>query len=282
MDKELIEKLAKAGLIVGEVAQVPHYSCGVRAGIPEMPGDYAGEYSFIPKSLLKTSSYTIEVRGESMRDFDLKDGDELLCRSQSTADSGDIVIASIDGSFTVKTFFEDEEGLKWLLPGNPDFQPIQLTPDRDCRIVALVLNIIHKAPRTSYNECMRILKRQKVVKKRTFTNSDIARALKVAQQYIAENNMSESRSWYAAYRVFVDREIVGEGEYSSFNSILQEIMGEEAPSINIRDMRTNMEIGSFALPVIMWNVNDAPVAGKRFADYLELARRINLALVGKS
>lgn len=136
-----------------EWVEVPYYSSGVRAGIPERPGDEAYETISIPKEFAAIINFVIPVKGESMRDFGLQEGDNLCVHSQPTADNGDIVVASIDGECTVKTYYEDVDGSKWLVPGNPDFKPIYLDPDSDVRIFGVVKQIMQINPHVSLCDC---------------------------------------------------------------------------------------------------------------------------------
>jgi repressor LexA len=66
----------------------------------------------------------LQVRGDSMVDAAICDGDWVVVRQQQVADNGDIVAAMIDGEATVKTF-KRADGHVWLIPHNPAYQPIQ-------------------------------------------------------------------------------------------------------------------------------------------------------------
>ena len=113
-----------------EWVNVLYFPNGVRAGVPIDAGDDTSETIAIPKTFADDISFVVPVRGQSMRDFDLHEGDKLLVRYTECADNGDFVIASIDGGNTVKVYYEDENGDRWLVPGNPDFRPILLSPTK--------------------------------------------------------------------------------------------------------------------------------------------------------
>lgn len=268
-----IEALINAGAEIGEVMMVPYYGCGVQAGLPTDMGDPDMGSMYVPKDLVGDGTiYTIRVRGESMTGFDIREGDTLMVCLQNTARSGDIVIASINGTCTVKTFFEDETGNNWLLPGNPAFEPILLNPDDNNRIAGVVKQIMHESPRISYRECVSIIRQSKKEQKHVISQADIAHALRVACDAMAERGMSGSRPWFAVYRAFTDKDVIARGDYQGFVSLLDSIMGEEAPSINIKDMRANIDVGCFQKPLALWNEANAPVRGKRYHDYLEIAK----------
>ena len=68
--------------------------------------------------------FALRVQGSSMINAGILDGDHVVVRPQSTADTGDIVVALLDDEATVKRFRRDTHGGIWLLPENPDYQPL--------------------------------------------------------------------------------------------------------------------------------------------------------------
>ena len=86
------------------------------------------------------SLYMLEVRGESMVDAAICDGDWVVVRQQPVADNGDIVAAMIDGEATVKTY-RQRDGHVLLMPHNPDFQPI---PGDEATILGRVTAVLRK------------------------------------------------------------------------------------------------------------------------------------------
>ena len=68
--------------------------------------------------------FALLVQGYSMINAGILDGDHVVVRPQSTADTGDIVVALLDDEATVKRFRRDTHGGIWLLPENPDYQPL--------------------------------------------------------------------------------------------------------------------------------------------------------------
>lgn len=278
--QDFVEQLRKIGLeLVTDVewAEIPFYSCGVQAGLPNEAGDYAGETVTVPQEFLRECDYAVAVRGESMRDYDLKEGDKLLVNVQDVADNGDIVIASVDGGMTVKAYYEDRAGHKWLVPGNKNFLPISL--DRtDARIMGRVRRIIHRSPRVDVNVLAQTVEEAQSDNAVDYGREAVALAVGRAREYMETKRMGESRAWFAVYRVFVDRGIVKAGDYAGFQNLLTEVLGDEAPVLNVRDMRYNLDVQSFAKPLSLWNANDAPVTLRRFFDYMEVARRTNEGL----
>ena len=78
--------------------------------------------------------FALRVRGDSMIGAGILSGDKVIVRPQLTAENGQIVVALLDDSATVKRF-RREKGKVWLLPENPAYDPIDGT---DCSIIGLV------------------------------------------------------------------------------------------------------------------------------------------------
>lgn len=82
--------------------------------------------------------FALRVRGDSMIEAGILDGDRVVVRPQQTAENGDIVVALLDDSATVKRF--QREGRRiWLMPENPNYQPIDGT---DASILGKVKAVI--------------------------------------------------------------------------------------------------------------------------------------------
>lgn len=279
--EKFIDSLLKIGLEYGEVVSVPDFE-SVRAGIPESTESVRSEDGyFIPKELLcQGATYTVKVIGKSMVDYDIHEDDRLIVRATKMAESGDIVIASINGEYTVKTFFEDEDGIAWLVPGNPDFMPIQLREEDDNRIIGVVHEIIHERPRVSYRDCARAVQRFKRGEGK-ITNEVIARAISAAIESMTTRRCHGMRIWFAVYRAFVDKNVIAQGDYAAFVEILENTLGEGAPNINIKDIRSSIDVLSFTRPIALWTCDNAPVSGSRFYDYLHVANVTLRALSGE-
>ncbi|MGH7399252.1 MAG: transcriptional repressor LexA [Candidatus Rokuibacteriota bacterium] len=88
--------------------------------------------------------FALRVRGDSMIEAHIMDGDLVLVRKQETAGSGDIVAAMIDGEATVKRFAR-ESGAVVLRPEHPTMKPIVVEPGRgDFRILGKVVGVIRQ------------------------------------------------------------------------------------------------------------------------------------------
>jgi repressor LexA len=99
----------------------------------------------VPKSLQgRGRTFALRVRGESMIDENIQDGDIIIVASQRTAENGQVVVALIDGNYaTVKKFYREPDFIR-LEPANPQFKPIFIkTPER-IQIQGVVRGLIRK------------------------------------------------------------------------------------------------------------------------------------------
>ena len=85
--------------------------------------------------------YLLKVRGDSMRDDGILDGDLIGVHRTPTASSGQIVVARIDDEITVKRLKIGKDGIR-LLPRTPDFAPIEVRPDQDFAIEGLYCGLV--------------------------------------------------------------------------------------------------------------------------------------------
>ena len=96
----------------------------VAAGSPILAEEYVEEQIALPDKLLgEGNHFILRVHGDSMIDIGIMDGDYVVVRQQNTANNGEIVVAMIDGSATVKRFYR-ENGHFRLQPENSAMEPI--------------------------------------------------------------------------------------------------------------------------------------------------------------
>ncbi|MCM2276656.1 MAG: transcriptional repressor LexA [Oligoflexia bacterium] len=96
--------------------------------------------SLAAPSRLKGPLFALKVKGESMIEAGILDGDYVIVRKQEDAQNGEIVVALIDGEATVK-FLEKKRGRIRLLPANPRFSPIELGPGSENLIQGKVVSV---------------------------------------------------------------------------------------------------------------------------------------------
>lgn len=88
--------------------------------------------------------YVLRVRGDSMIDEQIRDGDYVVVQSRDDAHNGEMVIALVDGeSATMKKFYREEDGRVRLQPANPELSPIFLDEER-VRVRGIVVGVIRK------------------------------------------------------------------------------------------------------------------------------------------
>ena len=96
----------------------------IAAGGPILAEQSVEEIFPLPKSLVGEGTlFMLTVKGDSMIDAAICDGDFVVVRQQSTCENGDIVAALLDDEATVKTF-KKRDGHVWLMPHNPAYEPI--------------------------------------------------------------------------------------------------------------------------------------------------------------
>ena len=113
----------------------------ITAGAPILAVENITDTFPIPIDFVGNSeSFMLTVRGESMIEAGILDGDLILVRKQSDAINGQIVVALIEDEATVKTFYKEKNYIR-LQPENPTMEPI-IVPD--CKILGKVIGVFRK------------------------------------------------------------------------------------------------------------------------------------------
>lgn len=128
-----------AGLPAAEQAQVPIVG-NVAAGSPILAQECIEDYLTFDTGGREGEYFALRVRGESMLGLGILPGDLVVVHQQQTARNGEIVVALLEDEATVKTFSR-KDGKIWLLPANPDYQPIDGT---DCSIMGKVVAVVRQ------------------------------------------------------------------------------------------------------------------------------------------
>jgi len=99
----------------------------------------------IPPDLLgRGRTFALKVRGDSMIDEHIREGDFLIVEARQTAENGQTVVALVDGSdATVKRFYRDSNQIR-LEPANPAYKPILIKPAERVSIQGIVIGVIRK------------------------------------------------------------------------------------------------------------------------------------------
>lgn len=98
----------------------------------------------VPPTLLKGGdNFALEVRGDSMIEAGIHEGDLVIVRKQGNAENGQIVIAMLDGEATVKKLFQRKEEIE-LRPANAAMKPIKVHSGQGFQILGIVVGLIRK------------------------------------------------------------------------------------------------------------------------------------------
>ncbi|MEU9835583.1 transcriptional repressor LexA [Streptosporangium sp. NPDC048047] len=113
----------------------------IAAGGPILAEESVEDVFALPKQLVGEGTlFLLQVAGDSMIEAAIADGDWVVVRQQPVADNGDVVAAMIDGEATVKTF-KRKGGHVWLVPHNPNYDPI---PGDEATVLGKVVAVLRK------------------------------------------------------------------------------------------------------------------------------------------
>ena len=142
---------AKRVLAQADIHRIPlvgQIAAGEPISLPDDSGHHIDEedYMPVPATLLhgydEAEVFALTVRGDSMVDSMIQDGDIVILRRQSTANNGEMVAAWLmeDNETTLKHFYRDSDAIR-LEPANPSYDPIYVHP-ANCEIKGKVLSVI--------------------------------------------------------------------------------------------------------------------------------------------
>ena len=149
---KVVEKLIEAGLVAkdhlgrlvpsksfGEVSMLGLVTAGLPASVEEEMTDTVNLDDFLIEK--KAFTYMLEVDGDSMIDAHIEKGDMVLVEKTNQAKDGQIVIAEVDGEFTMK-YFRKNGAKVWLEPANKNYKPIY--PEHSLNVTAVLKAVIRK------------------------------------------------------------------------------------------------------------------------------------------
>ena len=152
----VVEKLIEAGLVAKDhlgrlipsesfrdgITNVPMLGY-VTAGFPATVEEELADTVNLDDMLIKNKplTYMLEVDGDSMIDAHIEKGDMVLVEKRAIAKDMQIVIAEVDGEFTMK-YFREKGNKRWLEPANKNYKPIY--PEHSLNINAIVKAVIRK------------------------------------------------------------------------------------------------------------------------------------------
>ena len=151
-----LKALEKKGLIIREgfsarAIQLVDYKPGasglpmlgnVAAGAPTAASEQDDRLDFA-ELFGGPNHFALRVRGQSMIEDHIADGDYVVIRHQGEAPNGERVVAMVDGEVTLKRFYKDRHHVR-LEPANGKMQPIIVQPNSDTRILGILVGVLRK------------------------------------------------------------------------------------------------------------------------------------------
>ncbi len=124
-------------------SEIPLFEERVAAGFPSpVAGELSQSLNLMDLCVKHPqATFFLRARGESMIGAGIDDGDILVVDRALQVRQGDIVIASVHGEFTVKRFVKEGERVL-LMPENPAFVPIEITPDLGAEFFGVVSSVV--------------------------------------------------------------------------------------------------------------------------------------------
>lgn len=123
--------------------ELPFMDVGISAGFPSPADDFIELSIDLNKTLIKNKDTTFfaKVKGHSMKNAGINDGDLLVIDKSLEPQNNRIAICQIDGEFTVKRV-KIEDNVVWLMAENEDYKPIRVTEENEFMIWGIVISSI--------------------------------------------------------------------------------------------------------------------------------------------
>ncbi|WP_200937047.1 LexA family transcriptional regulator [Flavobacterium sp. Leaf359] len=122
---------------------LPFVEGGVSAGFPSPAEDFLENELDFNATFIKHpgSTFYAKVKGNSMKDAGISNGDIMVIDKSLEPKNGDIAVCYLDGEFTVKTIMIEKE-VVWLVAQNEQYAPIKVTAENELIIWGIVINVI--------------------------------------------------------------------------------------------------------------------------------------------
>ncbi len=142
----MMKRIDVGPIIIESNILLPVADEGIRAGFPSPAQDYMDVAIDLNKELIKNPSTTFygRVKGDSMIDADVYDGDILVIDKSIEPQDNDMAVCYLDGEFTLK-YIEIHKDVIYLVPANSKYKKIVVTSDQNLIIWGIVTYVIHKA-----------------------------------------------------------------------------------------------------------------------------------------
>ena len=134
-----MKQLEIVGADTSSQLPLPYADQGIRAGFPSPAQDYMDLSIDLNRELIRNPSSTFygRVKGDSMQDAGVSEGDVLVIDKSLEPQDGDMAVCFLDGEFTLK-FIQLEKDAIWLIPANEAYDPIRVTAENEFLIWGIV------------------------------------------------------------------------------------------------------------------------------------------------
>ena len=124
---------------------LPLFAHPVQAGFPSPADDYICDTLDLNEHLIphREATFFVRAKGQSMIGANIHDGDLLVVDRSLNPTHRAVVIAVVDGEFTVKRLYK-RGGRVRLLAENPDYAPIEVADGQELQVWGVVTNVIHR------------------------------------------------------------------------------------------------------------------------------------------
>jgi repressor LexA len=146
--KGLIGRLARSARAIqltdyhpSSIAELPLVG-SVAAGAPISAVETQERFNFVDM-FIAPDHFVLHVKGQSMIEDHIDDGDYVVIRQQQTAENGERVVAMIDGEVTLKRFYQTG-GQVVLHPCNGAMEPIVVDPEADTKVLGVLVGVLRK------------------------------------------------------------------------------------------------------------------------------------------
>lgn len=142
-DLKVVARDDTGRLLPGSLVATVRVLGTVEAGFPSPAEEELADTLSLDEFLIdnRQATFMLKVSGDSMKDAGILSGDMVLVDKSQTAKSGDVVIAEVDGEWTMKFIKKRGESVM-LVPANPDYRPIK--PKKELKIAGVVTAVIRK------------------------------------------------------------------------------------------------------------------------------------------
>ena len=144
VDDGVVDKDSRGKLtpmkIFGEIPLLGLVEAGIPTNVDEDKSNSLNIDEYLVGNI-KGSTYLLEVKGDSMIDEGIREGDMVIVERRGDPKDGEIVIAEIDGGWTMK-YFKKKGNVVYLKPANKNYSP--LYPEYGLKVAAIVKGVIRK------------------------------------------------------------------------------------------------------------------------------------------